>query len=166
MSENEHRIYQYSIVNRVLFWLFNLFACYFILGPIVFILLGIFPDGLNFWIVYPVIVLFGLFPLFFANLYPEVIVNEQGLQVRFFLWYLLVKWNEIIEVRPSLINYVFPGRIFVVKTSSLTLFHRLYGLYGVSFLPSFIVSSSLNGYERLIDRIKQQKINLDVKSIS
>lgn len=166
MDESGHRIYQYPVVNRILFLLFSLFACYLILGPIVFVILGIFPDGLNFWIVYPVMILFGLFPLFFANLYPDVIVNEQGLRVRFFLWSLLVKWNEIVEVRPSLINYIFPGRSFVVKTSSLTIFHRFYGLYGASFLPSFIISSSLNGYALLIDRIKQQKVNLDVKSVS
>jgi hypothetical protein len=96
--------------------------------------------------------------VFFANAYPEITVDKNGLYVHF-LWYRLpLTWQDIIEVKPYFFSL--PNRpSWVVRTRKLTPFHRLYGLlYSFTFLPSFFIFSTIENYEELTKIINKRRI--------
>jgi hypothetical protein len=95
----------------------------------------------------------GLVLLFFANLYPEIKTDDRGLLVKFFLRWLRVKWDEVESVTPGL----FFDDI-VIRTRALTGFHSLYGLLGLSLVPSFVVKPRISHYRKLMALI-EMKLN-------
>ena len=154
--------YYSSKVKLVLFWCLNLFGLYFIIGS--------FYVGFSSWfnsIVGNVVgflfyFAWGLLILFFANMFPEITTDENGLLVRFFLWRLRVKWEDLIEVKEFSFARLLSGTSqYVIKTKSLTPFHRFYGLYALSFSPSFLIRSNIIDFSLLLKRIQQRKFNID-----
>ena len=90
-----------------------------------------------------------------GNFVTEVVSDAEGLRVRFLWKYLVVRWDEIIEIKPMFTWMPFKARgQWVVRTRSLTPFHRLYGLlYGQTFSPSFVFMKSISQSEELTRRI-------------
>jgi len=154
--------YYSSKVQSTLFWLFNLSGLYFIIGSFYVAFSpwfnGIFGNVLAFLFYF----VWGLFPIFFANMFPEITTDENGLLVRFFLWRLRVKWEDLIEVKEFSFARLLSGTSqYVIKTKSLTPFHRFYGLYALSFSPSFLIRSNIIDFSLLLKRIQQRKFNID-----
>ena len=149
-----------SKVQTILFWSFNLFGLYFILGSFY---VGFSPwyksigDNILAFLFYFV---WGLFPIFFANIFPEITSDKNGLLVRFFLWHLRVKWEDIVEIRKNSWMSLLGPPHYIVKTTALTPFHRFYGLYALSFSPSFLMKTNINEFSLLLKRIQDRKFDI------
>lgn len=159
-------VHRYRFPAPLLFWIFNLFAIYMLVGGLISSVYYGITDDLSYLSAYPFFLIFGLVVLFVANVYTEIISNEEGLIVRFCFWRLRVKWDEIVEVKPVFLNSLFKPlskifsvfSVYIVKTRALTPFHRFYGLYVLSFYPSFVVASIINDFDELFANIQNQKI--------
>lgn len=141
--------HRYKFPYPLVFWAFNILALIFLAGgtfwcvsiaiqdepKILFSLLFFIPAGLLF--------------LFFANLYPEIKTDDRGLLVRFFLSWLRVKWDDVQSVAPGLL-----ADDLVIQTRSLTGFHRLYGLWELSFEPCFLIKPRISNYRKLMALIE------------
>ena len=158
-------VHNYPFLSSILFWVFNLFAIYMLVGGLISSLYYGITDNLNYLYTYPFFLVFGLVTLFVANMFTEIISDEDGLLVRFCFWRFRVRWSELVEVKPDFISSLYKplakvfsiSTTYVVKTRTLTLFHRFYGLYVFSFYPSFFMSSSINGFEQLNASIQNKK---------
>jgi hypothetical protein len=109
------------------------------------------------------VVLFNV--AYFWNMYPEIMVEEDGVLVHFFSWWLPVKWEDIVDVRQySLIGFL--RRVLrirskgslIVRTRSLTLFHRFYDNRFFSFSPTFYIHSSISEYDELLSILENKKL--------
>jgi hypothetical protein len=89
-----------------------------------------------------------------GNFYTEIVSDKDGLHI-YFLWkHLFVPWEEIIELKP-LFNIPFLKNIWVIRTRSLTFFHRVYGLlYSFSLYPSLVFTKGISNYDELNRRIR------------
>lgn len=165
-KDMKNTIHRYPFPGPLLFWVFNLFAIYMILGGLMSSVYYGITEDLRYLKVYPFFLVFGLFTLFIANVNAEITTDEEGLLIRFCFWKFRVKWNEIVEVKPDFLNNLFKplsrflsiSTIYVVNTSGLTLFHRFYGLYAFSFSPSFIIASRISGFDELIAGIQNKRL--------
>ncbi|MFT3891444.1 MAG: hypothetical protein QM730_07395 [Anaerolineales bacterium] len=157
----ESSVHSYRPLARsVQFWLFNLVGCYFILGS--------FYVGFSSWFInmfgnllgFLFYFVFGLFALFFGNMFPEIISDKEGLLVQFLFWRLRIKWQDIVELKKnSLLSSLGTSR-YVIKTKSLTPLHCFYGLYALSFAPSFMIKSDISDFSLLLKRIQERKFDL------
>jgi hypothetical protein len=131
--------------------LFNIIGVYFLVSGIVSALASItgkisFDTGFN--------IFYGFMAIFVSNAYPAIDADEDGLFVHFSFFRLRVKWNDILDIRPISLLY----GSYVVRTKVLTPFHRLYGLYTLSFQPSFVVHSLISGFPKLYASIKNKRL--------
>ncbi len=96
---------------------------------------------------------FGVFfVLYIFNLFPYIEIMEDGLLLRTPGIKIRVPWQSIKKVRRGN-GYIF--KVFAVESSSLTPFHRIYGiLYTSSFTPCFLVWDTLPGYKKILSEIK------------
>jgi hypothetical protein len=93
--------------------------------------------------------------IYFVHIYCDVGITENELLVKFFWFYLHVPGNEILDIRPIPMPF---SKAWIIKTTRLTVFHRLYGLLSNgSTYPSFIVSSKIVGCDELIRKINKLK---------
>ena len=96
---------------------------------------------------------FSISILIAAHFHSDVISDQAGLHVRFLWFRLLVRWTDIVDVKP-MFRLPFDRNHRVVQTRSLTPFHRLYGIiYSFSFAPSLIISRDMTHGQELIHRI-------------
>jgi hypothetical protein len=97
----------------------------------------------------------GIVLLVTANYFCEISLDEAGVNVTF-LWYILhVDWHDIVDIKPK--RFLGHSHSWVVLTTNLTPFHRLYGvIYGFSWLPSFMISPSLRDGEKLARIIEER----------
>jgi hypothetical protein len=103
----------------------------------------------------------GLFFLFFGNMFPEIISDEDGLSVRFLLWHFRVKWDDLVGFNENnFSNFLSGSSHYIVKTKSLTPLHRFYGLYALSFSPSFMLKSNIKDFSLLLTRIQERKFEI------
>ena len=95
-----------------------------------------------------------------ANYFPEVKTDEGGLYVSFVWRRLRVPFKDLVQLKPDLMERLLrpsDPRIWVVATRSLTPFHRLYGiLYAFWLHPSFILHSSLQSTDRVLEIIRSK----------
>lgn len=102
-------------------------------------------------------ILFWAVLIFTANYFPEVIVEENGVKVKFIWRFLFVSWSEILSIKPKK-NFVGQEYEWVVITQALTPFHRLYGvLNGKTANPSFIIYAAINKREELLKVLENRK---------
>ncbi len=90
-----------------------------------------------------------------GNFFTEIVSDADGLRIRFLWKYLVVRWDEVVEVKPMF--YLVPLRSgsWVVRTRALTPFHRLYGLlYGFTLSPSFVYLKGMSNADELSRRIR------------
>ncbi len=91
-----------------------------------------------------------------ANYFCEITVDENGLWVSFLWQRIHVQWQNIIEIKPAIFNFGAGSQSWVVLTRTLPPFHRLYGLlYGLSWLPSFVIAPLITDSEDLVQRIRE-----------
>ncbi len=103
---------------------------------------------------------------FFWNMYPEIVVEEDGVLVRFFFWWLPVKWQDIIDVKLDFVTRItsnWPGifrnnRLYIVRARSLTFFHRFYNRRFFSFSPTFYILSRISGFEELLSILENKNL--------
>jgi hypothetical protein len=101
-----------------------------------------------------------------ANYFPEVSADMAGLWVTFWFFRLRVRWDDIIDVRPSIFGWGARRTTWVVRTRGLTPFHRLYGLlYALRPEPSFIVPPVLNHQPDLLNRLRQRSFDIGSRGI-
>jgi hypothetical protein len=102
-------------------------------------------------------------PLFYAFLSyqaTDIEVEEGGLQTKFIFKSLFINWADIEDFKPGktlgLLNLK-RVRILVTK-SSLTPFHRLYGLmYASTNKPSLLIGTNISNHEELFKIIKNNR---------
>ncbi len=91
------------------------------------------------------------------------------LKIRFLLKKYLIKWDEIIEIKPLRPFGLFTNKnakVIIVK-NNLTFFHRLYGLlYAGRYTPAILVHRKISEYDLLIDSISTQAKNMSVETVS
>ncbi len=94
-----------------------------------------------------------VFPVLRANFHPEITSDLEGLHIKFLWSDLNVLWEDVIDIKP-LFNLRFIKTEWVIRTRSLTPFHRLYGLlYSFSFHPCLIVSKGISNFDELERRV-------------
>jgi hypothetical protein len=102
----------------------------------------------------------------FWNMYPEIVLEEDGLLVHFFFWWLPVKWQDIVDVKLDFVTRItsnWPGifrnnRLYIVKARSLTFFHRFYDRRFFSFSPTFYIYSKICGFEELLSIFENKNL--------
>ena len=98
-----------------------------------------------------VLCLFGLaFGPIFANLFPDLATDEQGLYVKFYFKWLFVPWEDVTSFRISFVTMVAPAsrkhRFLLVK-KGLTPVHWLISLNQLGgWGPGFLVSERIPDY--------------------
>jgi len=91
-----------------------------------------------------------------ANFFPEVLASSSGLHVRFAWRTYSVLPAQIAAIKPLRSRLAANPYAWVIATSALTPFHRLYGIiYGHWLHPSFIVYSSIGNREVLLETIEE-----------
>ncbi len=87
-------------------------------------------------------------PMYLANYYPTVGVDEQGILVKF-LWHCFrVPGTQVTEIKRLPTTFGLTS-VWMIRTSKLTLFHRLYGFPH----PGFLIHSTMNNHKELIEEI-------------
>ncbi len=86
-----------------------------------------------------------------CNRPTEVCVDSQGLYVRAFLVKrLFVPWEDLIDVKISQVYDQHREFIWVVQVKGLTFWHKFLGSsYSMDWVPSFLITSDLDGYKEL-----------------
>lgn len=76
--------------------------------------------------------------IFTLGEYPDVKVDDNGLQVEFLWTYFPIPWGDIVEIKPF--RFLFLEWWLVTTKNHLTFFHRMYSIYSLkSFLPGFLI---------------------------
>lgn len=84
-------------------------------------------------------------------IWPSIRTNDQGLEIKFYFWWLRVAWKDMKTVRK--LNFFF-YHIHIVLVKKLTPFHYLYGLIMIhQWVPCFLISSFLPGHDQLVSEI-------------
>ncbi|WP_322510487.1 hypothetical protein [Chloroflexus sp.] len=101
-----------------------------------------------------------LVALIVLNAFPAIRVSARGLLVEFAGGWLPVTWEDLrqIHVTSDETGQRFVLLVIPAKTAKrLTGWHRLYGLlYGTTFQPSFLISSSIEGFDHLLNTFLQE----------
>lgn len=89
-----------------------------------------------------------------GNYLPEIVSDIDGLHINFLWKQVFLPWEKVVDLKP-LFNMRFLKNIMILRTHSLTPFHRLYGLfYSFSLHPSIMISKGISNYDELIRRIR------------
>ncbi len=96
----------------------------------------------------------GVGLLLMGNFFPELVSDGSGLHLSFLWKRLSIDWDDILEAKPLFQIPNMKG-IIVLRTRSLTPFHRLYGLiYSFSLHPSIIIFGNISHFAELNQRIQ------------
>ncbi|MGB8982234.1 MAG: hypothetical protein WCC12_10180 [Anaerolineales bacterium] len=98
--------------------------------------------------------------IFMAYLFSDITANDEGLQTRFLFKNLVVRWEDIAEVKLSRPFGLRVGKRASVLTArnGLTFFHRIYGLvYGQTSQPALVIWSHVSGYDVLTKKISKNR---------
>ena len=109
------------------------------------------------------IILFSFIPFllsgyFFAT-YTPLIINENGIEVRTFLFFpVFIPWENVLSISsPSLPLMGSSQRWSFIRVKKLTIFHRMISLsYWLGFKPTIYVSNQINNYHELVEEITQR----------
>ncbi|NTW00297.1 MAG: hypothetical protein HGA19_03210 [Oscillochloris sp.] len=89
------------------------------------------------------------------NAFPAVRTSAQGMLVEFSGSWLPVPWENVLAVKVT--EDLSASRfVLIAQTSSdhLTIWHRIYSLfYGLSWKPGFYITSNINDFDQLIQKI-------------
>ena len=89
--------------------------------------------------------------VYFVHSYCDVGIRENEILVEFFWFYLHVPRNDVVDIK------LLPGpffKVWLIRTTRLTVFHRFYSLISNgSTYPGFVISSKIIGCDELIGKI-------------
>ena len=95
----------------------------------------------------------GAAMIFSGNFTPTILSDDLGLHINFLGKRICVPWDEITAIKP-LFNLPFLKKVRIIRTRSITPFHRLYGLlYSFSFSPSIIFAKTISDAVELENRV-------------
>ncbi len=97
------------------------------------------------------------FTTYMANMHPSLGADEDGILVRFLWHYIRVPWEHVTEIKRLPTDYEFDP-VWLIRTSKLTVFHRLYGFPH----PGFYIYASISNYHELMNEIER---HLNVMSL-
>jgi hypothetical protein len=97
------------------------------------------------------------FTAYMANMRPSLGANEDGILVRFLWHYIRVPWEQVTEIKRLSTDYNL-SPVWLIRTSKLTAFHRLYGFPH----PGFYIYASISNYHELMQEIER---HLNVMSL-
>lgn len=121
------------------------------------------PRTLSFWdliIVTIGFLLFNVIAIVVANLYPDIVINEDGLAIKFYFKWLFVPWGDVISVTRTFIPF---RRIYLIRVKGLTILHRLISFcQSGSIQPGFLISPSIDGYSDLMHAIREHTSERDL----
>lgn len=102
-------------------------------------------------------ILTGLVLIIAGNFMTEIVSDENGLHVNFLWKHLFMPYKDIIEIRSySSFPFIKRKSMKIIRTRSLTPFHRLYGLlYSFSFSPSIVYNKGISEFDELTRRIEK-----------
>jgi hypothetical protein len=104
-----------------------------------------------------------------ACMYPDMEVQNDGIEVRSILKKYFIKWDEIIEIKPLRPFSIFThknAKVIIIK-NNLTFIHRLYGLlYAGKSTPAILIYRKISEYDLLMDNISTQVKKISVESVS
>ncbi|GEM_PF-3624074 len=152
--------HRYRLPYILMFWSFNFLAVLFLIGGTFWCVWTAIQDEPKILISLLFFIPAGLIFLFIANLFPEIKIDDRGLLVQFFLGWLMVKWDDVDAVEPGL----FFDDV-VVRTRALTFFHSLYGFFGFSLMPSFLIRPRISNYRKLMNLI-EMKLKLKTQGLT
>ena len=94
--------------------------------------------------------------LSFIHSFSDIGVSDNGILVQFLWQYILVRWDEIVDVHEHRGLFFV---LYIVRTTRLTFFHKLYGLlYTLSASPALVISEKIRGCDELISEIRRHTI--------
>ncbi len=144
-------VYRYKFPYHLVFWPLNFLAILSLVGGTFWCVWIAIQDEPKILISLLFFIPAGMLLLFFANLYPEIKTDDRGLLVRFSLGWLRVKWDDVESVMPGLF---FDDML--IQARSLTTFHSLYGLIGLSPVPGFLIKPRISNYRKLMTLIEMK----------
>jgi hypothetical protein len=97
------------------------------------------------------------FTAYIANMHPAIGADEDGILVRFLWHYIRVPWEQVTEIKRLPTDYNL-SPVWLIRTSKLTAFHRLYGFPH----PGFYIYTSISDYHELMQDIER---HLNVMSL-
>ncbi len=97
------------------------------------------------------------FTAYLANMHPGLGADEDGILVRFLWHYIRVPWEHVTEIKRLPTDYEM-SPVWLIRTSKLTVFHRLYGFPH----PGFYIYASISNYHELMQEIER---HLNVMSL-
>jgi hypothetical protein len=88
--------------------------------------------------------------LTFFNFYPEVLVDEEGMQISFMFSWVRILWQDVIDCRE---RHLLIGAT-LVRARKITPVHILYGwMFANSLFPAFLISDTIDDRDDLIREI-------------
>jgi hypothetical protein len=117
-------------------------------------------DGLLKNPIFGVLLLLGVvanvvYDLYRINMYPNLKIGENGLEVEFFGFYIPVRWKNVESIT-HIQSRSYPEKFteWFVRTRRLTAFHLLYGKskYG-DYVTGFLVQSEIENVQQVLDTI-------------
>lgn len=88
--------------------------------------------------------------LIFFNFYPEVIVDEQGIQISFMFSWARILWQDVIDCG---VGHP-PIGATLVRARKVTPIHILYGwMFSYSFFPAFLIGRTIDDRDDLLKQI-------------
>ena len=89
-----------------------------------------------------------------GNFFTEIMSDAEGLHIIFFWRYVTVRWEDIVDLR-SIALTLDKHSTFAIRASSITPFHRIYGMiYSFTLLPTLIFHKNISERHELEQRIK------------
>jgi hypothetical protein len=156
----KYTVHRYSLLSRILFWTFNLMGLYLIIGSLYVLIMPLFENMFDVILVFTLLFGLGLVTIFCANLYPDIVIDHEGLLIRFSFWRLRVRWENVLGIKKEKIaSFLSRTSYYIVQTKALTPLHRFYGLYAWSFQPSFLIASDITDFQLLLDRIQNRRFD-------
>jgi hypothetical protein len=131
-------------------WLMTFFCLAFVALVVLLKPLALIMDPLGALAVLGPLLIGAGMTMYGANYYPTIGVDEHGILVRFLWHYFRVPWEQVTEIKrlPTIFEFT---SVWLVRTSKLTLFHRLYGFPH----PGFFIHASMNSRKELIEEIER-----------
>lgn len=92
------------------------------------------------------------------TLYTEVVVTEEGMKVRVFIFkWVFIPWEDVLDITVTPIPGCNDPNLWrFVRVRRLTFFHRLASIcYLTGLKPVLIINKHMEGYEELIRTIEE-----------